>query len=99
MRIFYFDIFRWFHNDIELNLSEKNLDLKYRISSLNSLLLLHTSRNDYGKYRCLGINEAGEDSIDLHLHINGKYSCRCFFLIITLSFLFSFFFFYFISSS
>ncbi|CAF0772843.1 unnamed protein product [Rotaria sordida] len=63
-------IVKWFHNDVELKVSEGNIDLKYIISSSNSLLLLHTSRYDNGKYQCMIINEAGQDSIDLHLDIN-----------------------------
>ena len=69
-------IFRWFHNNIELNPSEGNVDLKYKISSSNNLLLLHTSKHDNGKYQCTVINEAGQDSIDLHLDINGKHCNR-----------------------
>lgn len=63
---------RWFHNDVELKLFEMKSDLKYRLSSSNSLLLLHTSKHDHGKYRCLVENQAGSDAIDLHLEINGK---------------------------
>ncbi|CAF0756370.1 unnamed protein product [Rotaria sp. Silwood1] len=39
-------IVKWFHNDVELKVSEGNIDLKYIISSSNSLLLLHTSKHD-----------------------------------------------------
>ncbi len=77
-------ILRWFHNDIELKTSQENLDLKYRITSSNSLLLLHTSKFDNGKYRCMITNEAGQDTIDLHLDINGRHSSNSFFLVITL---------------
>ena len=63
---------RWFHNDVELKLFEMKSDLKYRLSSSNSLLLLHTSKHDRGKYRCLVENQAGIDALDLHLEINGK---------------------------
>jgi hypothetical protein len=91
MKLLSFVIFRWFHNDIELKIFERNIDLKYRISSSNSLLLLHTSKNDNGKYQCIAINEAGQDATDLYLNINGKHS-SIFFLIII------FFFFFFLSS-
>jgi hypothetical protein len=67
-----FYLFRWFHNDIELKVSDGNINLKYIISSSNSLLLLHTSKYDDGKYQCMIINEAGHDSIDLHLDIYGN---------------------------
>jgi len=77
-------ILRWFHNDIELKTSQENLDLKYRITSSNSLLLLHTSKFDNGKYRCMITNEAGQDTIDLHLDVNGRHSSNSFFLVITL---------------
>ncbi|CAF1357382.1 unnamed protein product [Adineta steineri] len=63
-------IVTWFHNNIELKTFENNIDLKYKISSSNSLLLLHTSKHDNGKYQCMIINEAGQDSIEVHLDIN-----------------------------
>ncbi|CAF3856205.1 unnamed protein product, partial [Rotaria magnacalcarata] len=62
-------IVKWFHDDIELKVSDGNINLKYIISSSNSLLLLHTSKYDDGKYQCMIINEAGHDSIDFHLDI------------------------------
>ncbi|CAF3915835.1 unnamed protein product [Rotaria sp. Silwood2] len=39
-------IVKWFHNDVELKVSAGSIDLKYIISSSNSLLLLHTSKHD-----------------------------------------------------
>jgi hypothetical protein len=69
---FSFSILRWFHNDIELIPWKGNLDLKYTISSSSNLLLLHTSKIDNGKYRCMIMNEAGQDTIDLHLDVHGK---------------------------
>jgi len=94
MKLLSIVIFRWFHNNIELRIFEGNIDLKYRISSSNSLLLLHTSKNDNGKYQCMAINEAGQDAIDLYLDINGKHSSIFFFSLLHsfFSFFFSFFF-------
>ncbi|UJR25150.1 hypothetical protein I4U23_006509 [Adineta vaga] len=63
-------IVKWFHNNIELNLIESSHDLKYKITSSNSLLLLHTTKSDHGKYQCMIINDAGQDFIDLHLDVN-----------------------------
>ncbi len=65
------------HNNVELKTSEGNTDLKYKISSSNSLLLLHTVKQDHGKYQCMVTNEAGQDVIDLHLDIYGKHHSVC----------------------
>ena len=63
----------WFHNDIEIKALQGSAEFKYVISSSNSLLLLHTTKTDNGKYRCLITNDAGHDAIDLHLDVYGEY--------------------------
>ena len=63
---------RWFHNNVELKLSTRDVHLKYVMSSSSSLLLLHTTKHDSGNYRCMVTNEAGQDAIDFRLDVYGK---------------------------